>query len=243
MALGPPPRKKRRPALACEQCRRRKIKYAHQPLPPSDLPGADHLLRQCRCDRLNPCQQCLKANTHDCLYIPDDREVLTTAPFEAQDTQFSVLSLFPERAPAVMDPTARTRALENTQVSDLSSSPTALPEPDDMWAGHTMTPTSWGLDLDLEMVGTMGDQSYGNDFEAASPAAIANACSAPGATQPTTAPQPTDLQRADPQRADTRLLTAAPVPKSSLERAFKPKFHRPSHWANLAYQLSHHFTP
>jgi hypothetical protein len=43
------PRKRRRPALSCEQCRRRKIK----------------------CDRSYPCGQCLQSKTASCSYSPD----------------------------------------------------------------------------------------------------------------------------------------------------------------------------
>jgi hypothetical protein len=44
-----PPRKRRRPALSCEQCRKRKIK----------------------CDRSYPCTQCLQSKTAHCSYSPD----------------------------------------------------------------------------------------------------------------------------------------------------------------------------
>lgn len=46
------PRKRRRPALACEQCRRRKI----------------------RCDRNIPCDQCIRSRSKNetCTYLPDD---------------------------------------------------------------------------------------------------------------------------------------------------------------------------
>lgn len=43
------PRKRRRPALSCEQCRRRKIK----------------------CDRTYPCGQCIQSKTASCTYSPD----------------------------------------------------------------------------------------------------------------------------------------------------------------------------
>ncbi|KAK2752688.1 hypothetical protein FQN54_008066 [Arachnomyces sp. PD_36] len=66
---GQPMRNKRRPALACQECRRRKI----------------------RCDRRTPCGQCSKANVSSCSYVCDNRTTPTTAPFEAQDTHFSVL--------------------------------------------------------------------------------------------------------------------------------------------------------
>lgn len=41
-------KKRRRPALSCEQCRRRKI----------------------RCDRLQPCSHCIKSGIPDCHYVP-----------------------------------------------------------------------------------------------------------------------------------------------------------------------------
>lgn len=66
---GQPMRNKRRPALACQECRRRKI----------------------RCDRRTPCGQCSKANAPSCSYVCDNRTTPTTAPFEAHDTHFSVL--------------------------------------------------------------------------------------------------------------------------------------------------------
>lgn len=66
---GQPMRKKRRPALACQECRRRKI----------------------RCDRQTPCGQCSKSNAPSCSYVCDSRTTPTTAPFEAQDTHFSIL--------------------------------------------------------------------------------------------------------------------------------------------------------
>lgn len=41
-------KKRRRPALSCEQCRKRKI----------------------RCDRLQPCNHCVRSNITDCHYVP-----------------------------------------------------------------------------------------------------------------------------------------------------------------------------
>lgn len=66
---GQPMRKKRRPALSCQECRRRKI----------------------RCDRRTPCGQCSNAKVSSCSYVCDSRTTPTTAPFEAHDTRFSVL--------------------------------------------------------------------------------------------------------------------------------------------------------
>ncbi|KAI8632912.1 hypothetical protein F5Y19DRAFT_333649 [Xylariaceae sp. FL1651] len=66
-------RQKRRPPLACIQCRRRKIK----------------------CDRCQPCQQCQKAGNEYCTYAHDKRRSLSEAPFRAQETQFSVFHKLP----------------------------------------------------------------------------------------------------------------------------------------------------
>lgn len=46
--MDKPQKKRRRPALACEQCRRRKV----------------------RCDRNIPCSHCIKSNITDCSYVP-----------------------------------------------------------------------------------------------------------------------------------------------------------------------------
>lgn len=48
-----PQRRRRRPALACEKCRRRKIK----------------------CDRNTPCDQCIRSKSETCAYLPDDAPV------------------------------------------------------------------------------------------------------------------------------------------------------------------------
>lgn len=44
-----------------------------------------------------PCQPCTKANIEACRYVCDSRHTLTTAPFEAQDTHFSVFEQTPRR--------------------------------------------------------------------------------------------------------------------------------------------------
>ncbi|KAF2143542.1 uncharacterized protein K452DRAFT_317031 [Aplosporella prunicola CBS 121167] len=46
----PTPRKRRRPALACEQCRKRKVK----------------------CDRHTPCEQCVRTKNEPCIYLSQD---------------------------------------------------------------------------------------------------------------------------------------------------------------------------
>lgn len=50
-----PLRRRRRPALACETCRRRKIK----------------------CDRNAPCDQCIRSKSEICTYLPNDSPSLT----------------------------------------------------------------------------------------------------------------------------------------------------------------------
>lgn len=75
----PAPRKRRRPALSCEQCRRRKIK----------------------CDRTYPCGQCLQSKTASCSYSPDtvraSRHVSDGASLPAQSS--SVASQSPVAIP------------------------------------------------------------------------------------------------------------------------------------------------
>lgn len=55
MLPRPSPRKRRRPALACTSCRRRKVK----------------------CDRNSPCGQCTQRNSALCTYTEDDRTTIT----------------------------------------------------------------------------------------------------------------------------------------------------------------------
>lgn len=50
-----PQRKRRRPAVSCEKCRRRKI----------------------RCDRNMPCDQCIRSKSDTCTYLSDDSPALT----------------------------------------------------------------------------------------------------------------------------------------------------------------------
>jgi hypothetical protein len=59
-----PQRKRRRPALACERCRQRKIK----------------------CDRNMPCGQCIRTDSEPCTYVPDDRVTKIHRPGTAMGT-------------------------------------------------------------------------------------------------------------------------------------------------------------
>jgi hypothetical protein len=76
-----PPRKRRRPALSCEQCRHRKVK----------------------CDRAYPCGQCLQSKTASCSYSPDTvrtlRHVSETVPAYPQ-TVFQSLAGIPRDSPS-----------------------------------------------------------------------------------------------------------------------------------------------
>lgn len=49
--ISGPQRKRRRPTMACQRCRRRKIK----------------------CDRNTPCDQCILSKSDNCHYVPDRR--------------------------------------------------------------------------------------------------------------------------------------------------------------------------
>ncbi|KAI1772909.1 fungal-specific transcription factor domain-containing protein [Hypoxylon cercidicola] len=66
-------KQKRRPPLACLQCRRRKVK----------------------CDRHEPCRPCVKAKIATCTYACDGARTLIRAPFAAEETQFSVFNQIP----------------------------------------------------------------------------------------------------------------------------------------------------
>jgi hypothetical protein len=87
-------RQKRRPPLACLQCRRRKIKYVERGKQDTLLMCL--LMSQlCRCDRGRPCQPCSKATDGACIYVCDRRRSFSAAPFDAQETQFTVFQQLP----------------------------------------------------------------------------------------------------------------------------------------------------
>jgi hypothetical protein len=95
---GVPARKKRRPALACEQCDNVAVERSSKWTLGRDVVSALLLTAsQHRCDRQTPCRPCSRANTGACVYVCDVRQVLTTPPFEAQETQFSVFEQKPQR--------------------------------------------------------------------------------------------------------------------------------------------------
>lgn len=67
---GPPPRKRRRPALSCEQCRKRKIK----------------------CDRNYPCNHCTQSKTVVCTYSSDN-----AVAHAMQESSIGAISIIPSR--------------------------------------------------------------------------------------------------------------------------------------------------
>jgi hypothetical protein len=61
------PRKRRRAALACEQCRQRKLKYVLTlELKSTDASGL--IGNAFRCDRADPCGACVKSRLPSCVY-------------------------------------------------------------------------------------------------------------------------------------------------------------------------------
>ncbi|TWU79040.1 hypothetical protein ED733_008510 [Metarhizium rileyi] len=82
-------KKRRRPPLACEQCRRRKIK----------------------CDRNMPCGHCTKARILNCTYAPihiPDSKTRRNLPARLQSTSTGVTSQRPVRPALPLDPKAST---------------------------------------------------------------------------------------------------------------------------------------
>lgn len=63
-ASRPAPKKRRRPALACAQCRARKV----------------------RCDRTSPCSNCIKSRIPDCTYISSPRDRTGSGVVAATDS-------------------------------------------------------------------------------------------------------------------------------------------------------------
>lgn len=94
----PTPRKRRRPALSCEQCRRRKIK----------------------CDRNYPCGQCTQSKTASCTYAPDS--VLATHSHVSKSTGTRTSHDFAS-IPSRAKPASSTTS--GSQLSNTNSSPNA----------------------------------------------------------------------------------------------------------------------
>lgn len=91
-------KKRRRPALSCEQCRRRKIK----------------------CDRNNPCSQCLQSKTISCSYSPGGAAV-------SRHVNETALSTLPPVQPTGIPSRARRiPRSSNTYVSSVGFSPSSV---------------------------------------------------------------------------------------------------------------------
>jgi hypothetical protein len=87
MVRSPLPRKRRRPALACAPCRRRKVK----------------------CDRNSPCGQCTQRNSDSCTYTEDGR---TTQNEQAsQRPHLAVATEVSRRDASILD---QLQSLDNT---------------------------------------------------------------------------------------------------------------------------------
>jgi hypothetical protein len=121
-APQPPPRKRRRPALSCEQCRRRKIK----------------------CDRAYPCSQCLQSKTGSCSYSPDTirrlRHVNETPPVQAVPASSS------------LDLPNRTRELtgdSSTHTSSTTVSPNAISNSAAPLSGSWTSPSFLNIDDEI----------------------------------------------------------------------------------------------
>ena len=99
-----PKRRRRRPALSCEQCRRRKMK----------------------CDRGDPCIQCVQARNRECTY--SNSSPASTATITSLDTQ-------PHIATAA-------RFFADEQSSSHHQTPNS--PPNFTIQAHPKTPTSWG---------------------------------------------------------------------------------------------------
>lgn len=125
-------KKRRRPALACEQCRRRKIK----------------------CDRSQPCVHCVKSGITDCTYapthIPAASRAKKAAPASVADTQDSVrrvTPIVPRPPPASVaeeeDRLQSSRSVEHiSQGAGICNIPSVPPSEPGLTASTTSPPES-----------------------------------------------------------------------------------------------------
>lgn len=102
---GPPPRKRRRPALSCFECRRRKIK----------------------CDRNFPCKQCVQSRIQTCTFSP---HAATGTAFGGVRNSIPTSSTLPS-----INETANADSAQSEKVPDCRKQPepsaphTTLPDP------------------------------------------------------------------------------------------------------------------
>ena len=136
--------------------------------------------------------------------------MLTTAPFEAQDIQFSVFEQTPRRTAAAAAPVAFNAPFDsgNGNYSD-SSSLVSFLEPDDLRPAPALSPPVWPLAWDLDLNTMLDDQVSSAE---------------PKVPPPAKPPPPVALYR-----------KTTNVP---LQGIFKTHFYRQSHWTNFAYQVS-----
>ncbi|RSL51072.1 hypothetical protein CEP54_011602 [Fusarium duplospermum] len=103
--LDPPAKKRRRPALACEQCRRRKV----------------------RCDRASPCNHCSKSSTlEQCTYVPIHVPKQKRALPPGPATTVGPVSILP--APAPTPPHSQCSTGNFLPVPTSSSTPVTVSE-------------------------------------------------------------------------------------------------------------------
>jgi hypothetical protein len=161
-----------------------------------------------RCDRQSPCSPCTKANLQNCLYVCEDRDDLAKAPFEARETQFSVLEQTLEGLVAC-PPAAPTAPVPHTE---MNVQPVLLPnqhEPFDVAfqdVYRPLDPSSFDMPLSLDT------PSW--DFLLQTDASI-------------TKPRVTVTVPLYPS------LSSAPV-----GAFYKSRFLAQSHWINYAHQVS-----
>lgn len=136
--------------------------------------------------------------------------MLTTAPFEAQDIQFSVFEQMPRRTTAAAAPVAPNTPFDsgNGSYSD-SSSLVSFLEPDELRPAPALSPAVWPLGWDLDLTSMLDDQVSSAE---------------PKVPPPAKPPPPVAFYRT--------------TPNASLQDTFKAKFYRQSHWTNFAYQVS-----
>lgn len=90
-------RRRRRPALACERCRQRKIK----------------------CDRNSPCTQCIRTRVEPCIYLPNSRPARDRRS-EADHSQAGTTTSGPSTSAIAADaapPTASTTTVNETHAN------------------------------------------------------------------------------------------------------------------------------
>ena len=97
-------RKRRRPALACEECRRRKIK----------------------CDRKTPCDHCAKFSSLRCTYCPNS----APAPIAKSGHNVNGVHKDPVSLPQLTDPSTIPLTITQNSPAGIENLPSAVPSPE-----------------------------------------------------------------------------------------------------------------